>query len=102
MAISASMRDSEKLVEHTLVMQIKAAGGMCIKLLSYQFIGLPDRLCLLPGHKIAFVELKTTGMKPRKIQHVVHNSIRELGFRVEVIDSVSGVYEFIKSFKNEV
>lgn len=91
--------DSEKLIERKLVESVKANSGMCIKLLCDQLIGLPDRMCLFPGSKIIFVELKTTGKKPRRIQVYIHNKLRDLGFRVEVIDSVKGVAEFIKSIK---
>ena len=38
--------DSEKAVERKLVELVKANGGMCIKMLCDQLIGLPDRLCL--------------------------------------------------------
>ena len=69
---------------------------MCIKLLCDQLIGLPDRLCLFPGRKIVFVELKTTGQKPRRIQAYMHKKLRALGFRVEVIDTVDGVINFIE------
>lgn len=89
--------DSEKLVERKLVELVKVNNGMCIKLLCDQFIGLPDRLCLFPGHKIAFVELKTTGQKPRRIQAYIHKKLRALGFRVEVIDTVEGVINFVES-----
>lgn len=89
--------DSEKLVERKLVELVKANKGMCIKLLCDQLIGLPDRLCLFPGHKIVFVELKTTGQKPKRIQIFMHNRLRALGFRVEVIDTVEGVVKFINS-----
>ena len=88
--------DSEKLVERKLVELVKANGGMCIKLLCDQLIGLPDRMCLFPGHKIIFVELKTTGRKPRPIQVYMHNKLRALGFRVEVIDSVEGAINFVE------
>lgn len=91
--------ESEKAIERTLVAEVKKCGGMCIKLLSYHMVGLPDRLCLFPGYKIAFVELKTTGQKPRKIQAYMHNKIRALGFRVEVIDTVQGVINFIENIK---
>lgn len=87
--------DSEKLVERKLVELVKINNGMCIKLLCDQLIGLPDRLCLFPGHKIIFVETKTTGQKPRRIQAYMHKKLRALGFRVEVIDSVEGVKQFI-------
>lgn len=88
--------DNEKLVERKLVELVKINNGMCIKLLCDQLIGLPDRLCLFPGHKIAFVELKTTGRKPRRIQAYMHKKLRALGFRVEVIDTVEGVINFIE------
>lgn len=88
--------DSEKVVERKLVELVKINNGMCIKLLCDQLIGLPDRLCLFPNHKMAFVETKTTGQKPRRIQAYMHKKLRALGFRVEVIDSVEGVINFIE------
>ena len=88
--------DSEKLVERRLVELVKINNGMCIKLLCDQLMGLPDRLCLFPGHKIVFVELKTTGRKPRRIQAYMHKKLRALGFRVEVIDSVEDVINFVE------
>lgn len=87
--------DSEKAVERKLVELVKINGGMCIKLLCDQLIGLPDRMCLFPSHKIVFVELKTTGQKPKRIQTYMHNKLRTLGFRVEVIDTVESVVNFI-------
>lgn len=87
--------DSEKVVERKLVELVKINGGMCIKLLCDQLIGLPDRMCLFPGHKIVFVELKTTGRKPKRIQTYMHNKLRALGFRVEVIDTVESVINFV-------
>ena len=87
--------DSEKVVERKLVELVKINGGICIKLLCDQLIGLPDRMCLFPGHKIVFVELKTTGRKPKRIQAYMHNKLRALGFRVEVIDTVESVINFV-------
>ena len=90
-------KTSEKVIERKLVEAVKLKGGMCIKLLSDYITGLPDRLCLFPGQKAIFVELKTTGEKPRKVQAFVHNRLRALGFRVEVIDSVEGINSLIDS-----
>lgn len=90
------MIDSEKKIERKLVNDVKANGGMCIKLLCDNLLGLPDRMVLMPYNKIIFVELKTTGQKPRRIQLFMHNKLRGLGFRVEVIDTIEGVNEFIK------
>lgn len=91
--------DSEKIIERKLAIAIKDLGGISLKLLSDYITGLPDRLCLLPGQKAIFVELKTTGKKPRKIQAYVHNKLRHLGFRVEVIDSLSRLNDFIDSLE---
>ena len=91
--------ESEKVIERKLVEAVKANGGMCIKLLCDNLLGLPDRMVLMPHSKIAFVELKTTGQKPRRIQVFMHNKLRNLGFRVEVIDTVEGVNNFINSIK---
>lgn len=91
--------DSEKIVERKLREHIKQLGGLCLKLPCDFCIGLPDRLCLLPGGKLVFVELKTTGKKPRLIQELMHDKIRNLGFRVEVIDRVESVTSFIEQLK---
>lgn len=79
--------ESEKQLERDLKELIESGGGMCIKLLSQHITGLPDRLCLLPGGRAFFVEVKTTGKKPRKIQEFIHEKLRSLGFSVYVLDS---------------
>lgn len=89
--------DSEKAVERKLVELVKAKKGMCIKLLCNQLTGLPDRLCLFPSGVIIFVEVKTTGQKPRRIQTFIHNKLRTLGFRVEVIDTIEAVTKLLDS-----
>ena len=89
--------ESEKIIERKLVSLVKANGGLCIKLLCDNLLGLPDRLVLMPHSQIAFVELKTTGQKPRRIQKFMHKKIRNLGFKVEVIDTTQGVINFINS-----
>lgn len=87
--------ESEKLVERTLYNYTKEKGGLCIKLLTAFFQGLPDRMVLLPGGKIIFVELKTTGEKPRKIQVLVMDKLRKLGFSVYVVDTCEKARECI-------
>ena len=90
-------KTSEKVIERKLVEAVKSKGGMCLKLLSDYITGLPDRLCLFPGQKAIFVETKTTGEKPRKIQVFIHNRLKALGFRVEIIDSLDKVNSFVNS-----
>lgn len=88
--------ESEKVVERKLVELTNLNGGMCIKLLSFHLLGLPDRLCIFPKSKIIFIETKTTKQKPRQIQLFTHDKIRKLGFRVEVVDTVEKVVEVIE------
>ena len=46
------------------------------------FTGVPDRMILLPGAYIIFVELKKPGKKERKRQLYVQGLLRKLGFEV--------------------
>lgn len=90
--------ESEKVLERKLSRQVLFVGGLCIKLLPYQFAGLPDRLCLFPGGRVCFVEVKTTGQKPRKIQVKVMRQIQNLGFDVRVIDTSEQVKKLIEEY----
>jgi len=87
----------EKEVERHLVKKVKEQEGLAIKLLAVHFVGLPDRLVLLPKARMFFVELKRPKAKPRKIQLYVHDLLRSLGFDVRVIDSKEKVDAFIQS-----
>ena len=90
--------DSEKVVEKRLVKGVEQRGGMCIKMICSLHTGLPDRLVLFKGHIPVFVELKTTGKKPKRIQTIVHNKIRTLGIPVYVFDSVKQVDDFLNTY----
>lgn len=86
---------SEKVFERELSKYVDDSGGMAVKLLSQFIKGLPDRMFLLHGGVVVFVEFKSTGKKPTKIQTYIHTKIRVLGFPVFVVDSV-GSYEETK------
>ena len=77
----------EKLIEQKLVRAVKAAGGMAVKFISPGYDGMTDRLVLLPDSRMAFVEVKAHGMKPRPLQVRRHGMLRRLGFLVYVLDS---------------
>lgn len=90
------IKESEKVIERRLCAEVKTIGGWALKLLSGLVTGLPDRMCLLPGGRIFFVEVKSTGCKPSKIQLVIHKRLEVLGFKVYVIDSTEKLNNFIK------
>ena len=59
--------------------------------------GVPDRLVTVPGGKIYFVELKSPGEQPRKIQDYVQRQLRDMGCVVLTADSKEKVDAFIKA-----
>ncbi len=90
----------EKQIEQKLVQAVRKSGGMCLKFVSPNFDGMPDRLIILPGGKIAFTELKAPGKKPRPLQIARHKTLMKLGFHVYVIDSIEqigGILDEIQS-----
>ena len=88
----------EKIIEQKLVKAVKAAGGIAPKLTCPGFDGMPDRIILMPGGRIAFVEVKAPEQKPRALQLSRHELLRRLGFRVYVLDND----EDIKNIVSEV
>ena len=86
---------TEKNIEQKLVKAVKALGGLPLKFVSPCFDGMPDRLILLPGGKIAFVEVKAPGKKPRPLQLARHKLLRDLGFKVYVLDSLAGIKKIV-------
>ena len=85
----------EKELEHKFVMEIKRVGGLALKFTSPGFDGMPDRLALLPGGRLAFVEVKTPGKKPRPLQVARHKLLRRLGFKAYVLDSEEQITRII-------
>ncbi len=73
-------------------------GGLALKFISPGFAGVPDRIVLLPGARIIFVETKPPKKKPRKLQQRVADMIRALGFDVRYIDTKAKVDAFIQEF----
>lgn len=90
----------EKTIEQKFRAAVKAAGGLAVKFASPGFDGVPDRLALLPGGRMAFVEVKAPGEKPRPLQLARHRQLRQLGFKVYVLDDegqIGGIIDEIQS-----
>ena len=90
----------EKTIEQHLVKAVKNSGGIAPKLVSPGFDGMPDRLVLLPGGKIGFVEVKAPGKEPRPLQVARHGLLLRLGFKVYVLDDpeqIGGILDEIRT-----
>ncbi len=86
----------EKDVERYLREQVKKKlRGMALKFVSPGLSGVPDRVVLLPGGRVAFVETKAPGKKLRALQAHVCGMIAAMGFEVRQIDTRAGVDAFI-------
>ena len=81
----------EKEIEKKLVQAVRRMGGLAPKFTSPGLDGVPDRLILLPGGHLAFAELKVPGETPRPLQQHRIGQLRQLGFRVYIIDNTEQI-----------
>ena len=88
---------NEKSVEEYLCKRVKdTLHGKAYKYTSPGNNGVPDRLVLIPGGRVYFIETKAPGKRPRKLQDYVHDEIRNMGCVVLTIDTKSKVDSFVE------
>ena len=90
----------EKTIEKKLADAVKSRGGLAPKFTSPGFDGMPDRIVLLPGGRMAFVEVKAPGKVPRPLQVARHRLLKRLGFQVFVLDDpaqIGGILDAIRT-----
>ena len=81
----------EKTIEKKLSDEVKKRGGLAPKFTSPGFDGMPDRIVLMLGGHMTFVEVKAPGKAPRPLQKARHRMLRQLGFTVYVLDDESEI-----------
>ena len=99
-SISGGIMAAEKIIEQKLVRAVKLIGGLAPKFVSPGFDGVPDRIVLLPGAKLAFVEIKADGKKLQPLQVRRKRQLEALGFLVYCVSSaeqIGGVLDEIQS-----
>jgi len=81
----------EGSVEAAVRREVRALGGVCWKWVSPGRAGVPDRICIFPGGRVVFVELKrpdvADGRSPQ--QKKVAGILRRLGCEVWLINSAA-------------
>lgn len=88
----------EIAIEKYLVAEVKRLGGWAIK--GCKVKGFPDRIVLLPGGRIWFVEVKNETGRLAKIQGVILSRLSRLGLNVAILYSRVGVDGFIEGINN--
>lgn len=78
-------------IEDTLSLRLAHAGHLCLKFVSPGFAGVPDRIVLTNDGRFFFVECKAPGQNLRRTQPKVVALLREIGHRVEIIDTFAQV-----------
>jgi hypothetical protein len=86
----------EKDIERKLVRGVQIQGGMCRKFVSPGWAGAPDRIVLLPGGRMYFIEMKRPGEEPEPLQQHRIEELRALGFNARAINNEEDVNNFLK------
>ena len=82
---------SESQIERKLCAGVKRLGGLCLKWVSPGCTGVPDRIVLMPGGRLWFVELKTDAGAPSPRQTLMLHRLSELGFHATLVYGQRGV-----------
>ena len=91
----------ERDVERYLRERVKQLGGRAYKFVSPGNNGVPDRIVMLPGGKLFFVELKAPGKETTALQDAQIDRISKMGQDVFVVDSKEKV-DNILAVSNEI
>lgn len=90
----------ETSIETYLRKSVKAAGGYCIKLSPYGLVGIPDRMILMPGAIVVFVECKKpAGAKVARLQKWWKERLERLGFPHEYAFTREDVERIMEGLK---
>ena len=88
------MRESQ--IEARLSREVKHAGGLCLKWVSPGCTGVMDRIVLLPGGRVIFVELKQPGGRLSERQKWMRDVLSGLGMDVRCLWNKEQVDEFLE------
>ena len=99
---------SEKAIERYLCKRMKEIGLLCIKYSNANETGYPDRLLVLPASQCMWIELKSKGRKPSKVQQIRIAELEKRSHVVWVIDNkplvdelTEALTEWLADYKEE-
>lgn len=91
--------EKEIKAEDLLKKHVQMRKGLCFKLKFIGIAGAPDRILLMPGGRLFFVELKrAVGGALEPSQKIVFAMLERLGFIVHVLCGSAEVEQFAKDY----
>ena len=75
----------ERDIERYLVKRVKDLGGVAYKFVSPAHRGVADRLVVLPGGRVWFVEVKAPGGRLSMLQKIFFEEMQALGQNVRIV-----------------
>jgi len=85
----------ESRLERRFKNEVEKRGGKALKFVSPGMRGVPDRIILLPGARVVFVETKAPGKPLEPLQRKRKAELEAIGFKVYKIDSLMDVDNFV-------
>lgn len=92
----------EREIEEYLIDRVKEMGGRAFKFVSPGCTGVPDRLVVLPGGKVGFLELKAPEKKLRKEQYYRIRQLWDLCCWADAADSLEDVDRFLHALSTGI
>lgn len=86
----------EREIEKKLRLGVINKGGECYKWTSPNNRGVPDRIVIMPGGKVYFVEVKAEDGKLSPVQKAQLRRLNKLGCRVRVLYGLAEVDSFLQ------
>ena len=93
------MGSKENRVEQRLIDGVKALCGRTFKFVSPGLAGVPDRIVILPGGNVHFVELKAPGGKPSELQLRRIAQLRRLDVTALVLTGTDEVEHYLDNLR---
>ena len=86
----------EKDIEGYVKKEIEKNGGRVLKWVCPGYDGVPDRIVLMPGGRIWFVEFKTDAGRPTPLQIWWQKELKRLGFNAFIVRGLSAAKTFVE------